>query len=57
MIKRYQTLATDYDGTFTHHGTVSPERQLNVDCRETEFGSRDGCSIQLCALLPTECGS
>jgi phosphoglycolate phosphatase (TIGR01487 family) len=25
MIKPYQVLATDYDGTLAHHGTVSPE--------------------------------
>ena len=25
MIKPYQVLATDYDGTLAHHGVVSPE--------------------------------
>ena len=25
MIKPYQVLATDYDGTLAHHGTVSAE--------------------------------
>src|SRR3954454_11962062 len=31
MIKPYQALATDYDGTLAHHGTVSAETLAAVE--------------------------
>jgi hypothetical protein len=31
MIKPYQVLATDYDGTLAHHGTVSAETLTAVN--------------------------
>jgi HAD superfamily hydrolase (TIGR01484 family) len=66
MIKPYQILATDYDGTLAHHGVVSPEtlaavkrlrasgkRLVLVTGRELEELSRFS-DIGLCDLVVAE---
>ena len=70
MIKPYQILATDYDGTLAHHGVVSPEtlaavkrlrasgkRLVLVTGRELEELKQVFPDIGLCDLVVAENGA
>ncbi len=70
MIKPYQALATDYDGTLAHHGTVSPEtlaaigrlrasgkKLVLVTGRELEELKQVFPDIGLCDLVVAENGA
>lgn len=70
MIKTYQVLATDYDGTLAHHGVVSPEtvgaierlraagkKLVLVTGRELEELKQVFPEIGLCDLVVAENGA
>ena len=70
MIKPYQVLATDYDGTLAHHGTVSAETLAAIRPAARgwkEVGLGDGSrvggvkgvfpDIDLCDLVVAENGA
>lgn len=70
MIRPYQALATDYDGTLAHHGTVSPEtlaavgrlrasgkKLVLVTGRELEELKQVFPEIGLCDLVVAENGA
>jgi hydroxymethylpyrimidine pyrophosphatase-like HAD family hydrolase len=70
IIKSYQVLATDYDGTLAHHGVVSPEtldavarlraagkKLVLVTGRELEELKRVFPEIGLCDLVVAENGA